>query len=199
MPEASPRVLIFGEDSGHEKVVDAIVRRVAHDVGVDLRVDTRSARGGFGRAMASYCEFIANLRAYVEPLPTLIVAALDANRIGLQARREEILAAAGEYADLVVPAVPEPYVERWLLLDSAAFKHVLGRGCSIPDKASSREDYKRALLQACRDAGVSRPSMGGIEFGADIVKHMALNKVTDASLGSFVRDLRAGLRRHAGA
>ena len=34
----------------------------------------------------------------------------------------------------VVLAVPDPHVERWLLLDGAAFKAAVGHGCDAPDQ-----------------------------------------------------------------
>ena len=57
----------------------------------------------------------------------MIVVATDANCIGLQQRAKEIEASAA--ISPVVLAIPDPHIERWLLLDGAAFKSVFGKGC----------------------------------------------------------------------
>ena len=51
----------------------------------------------------------------------------------------------------VIYAIPDPHIERWLLLDSAAFKKVLDKGCSAPTQKCERGLYKRLLLQAVRN------------------------------------------------
>jgi hypothetical protein len=85
-----------------------------------------------------------------------------------------------------------------MLLDSAAFKQVLGRGCLAPDHKCERDRYKNLLITAVRDAGVS-PLLGGIEYAEDIANHMDLFKggASDASLGSFVSGVRAQLKQWA--
>ena len=42
--------------------------------------------------------------------------------------------------------VPNPHVERWLLLDGAAFKAAVGHGCDAPDQKCDRGRYKERLL-----------------------------------------------------
>jgi hypothetical protein len=55
--------------------------------------------------------------------------------------------------------VPDPHIERWLLLDSQAFKEVLHRGCSAPDQKCDRDRYKLLLDEAVRAAEVE-PLLG---------------------------------------
>ena len=84
-----------------------------------------------------------------------------------------------------------PHIEKWLLLDSAAFKMVLGKGCPTPPQKCERDFYKRLLRDAVRATGVNS-SLGGIEYGEDIVNVMDLDKLerTEASLGHLLKALR---------
>jgi hypothetical protein len=84
------------------------------------------------------------------------------------------------------------------LLDGAAFRAVFGRGCDAPDLKCSRDRYKERLIEAIHAAGVT-PSLGGIEFAEDIVRHMDIDRAAqaDKSLERFVEDLRRAFRRLA--
>ena len=87
-------------------------------------------------------------------------------------------------------AIPDPHIERWLLLDSAAFKAVLGRGCDVPQQKCERRRFKRLLLEAVRATGVT-PLLGGIEYTEPLVKAMDLRRLesADESLGRLLKDL----------
>jgi hypothetical protein len=82
-----------------------------------------------------------------------------------------------------------------LLLDGAAFKSVVGGGCSAPDQKCQRQRYKQMLAQQIRLAGIA-PSFGGIEFARDIVSVMDLDRAgnADASFARFPADLRQAVR-----
>jgi hypothetical protein len=90
-------------------------------------------------------------------------------------------------------AVPDPHIERWLLLDSAAFKAVLGRGCEAPDFKCDRDRYKKLLAQAVSKAGIT-PLIGGLEHARDIVDSMDFTRMTrkegDKVLGQFLQELQ---------
>ena len=92
----------------------------------------------------------------------------------------------------MVMAIPDPHIERWLLLDGAAFRYVVGRGCDAPGLKCDRDLYKQALIKAIIDAGIM-PSFGGIEFAEDIVRQMDLQRAMneDQSLRRFLTDVRA--------
>jgi len=88
-------------------------------------------------------------------------------------------------------AVPDPHVERWLLLDGAAFKTVFGKGCNAPDLKCDRDRYKERLMKAIHDTGVT-PSLGGIEFAENIVREMDIQRASrDPSFKDFVDELRS--------
>ncbi len=124
-------------------------------------------------------------------LPDLVIVATDADCKGFAERKKELDDVTGEgFKHLVIYAIPDPHIERWLLLDSAAFKSALGRGCNAPDLKCSRDRYKQVLLEEMQDAGVS-PPLGGIEYASDIVAAMDLDTVerADVSFGKLLRDL----------
>lgn len=71
----------------------------------------------------------------------MIVVGTDGNCKGYAARRHEIQKVAESYPELgglVVYGIPDPHVERWLLVDPQAFKQVLGRGCDLPQHKCER-------------------------------------------------------------
>ena len=108
---------------------------------------------------------------------------------------KEIREVTDATAARVICAVPDPHIERWLLVDSAAFKSVLGRGCAAPDQKCEKARYKRLLIEAIRQAGII-PNLGGIEFAADIVAAMNLARASrlDPSLKPFLDELKTVFR-----
>ena len=188
-------VALFAEDHAHRQVIHPIVQRIAAEREVDLRLDWRNAVGGYGRVVSELETYLRDLRRY-EPLPDLIIVSTDANCRGRNGRLKEI-----RQADPPAPmvyAVPDPHIERWLLLDGAAFKAVLDRGCPAPDLKCDRDRYKELLIRAVLDAGV-QPNLGGIEFADKIMRNTDLSRASraDASFGHFVGDLSLTLRRLA--
>lgn len=186
-------VALFVEDNAHRKVIGALLRRVADESGLTVRLDWRSAVGGRGRVVQELKRYLRDLTTQGGH-PDLIVVATDANCIGLQQRIREVDASAA--ASPVVLAVPDPHIERWLLLDGAAFKSVFGKGCDAPDKKCDRGRYKHQLFEAVHATGVV-PQLGGIEYAKDIVQHMDIEKVArvDSSFGLFVNELRRVFRQ----
>lgn len=184
-------ILLFAEDSGHEKIVSALVQRLAaeHEVNISLRV--RSATGGHGKVFDALRMFLRDLPRQQEPLPDLLLVALDANCKGYVACRREVETALASYPLPFACAIPDPHVERWLLLDGAAFREVLGKGCSAPDQKCDRDRYKNLLSSAVRATGVT-PLLGGIEHGEELINAMDLARASaDSSLGRFLSELQA--------
>jgi hypothetical protein len=98
-----------------------------------------------------------------------------------------------EKRPLAIPglyAIPDPHIERWLLLDAKAFKNALGTGCKAPDKKCERDRYKRLLGDAVRKAGVS-PIFNGMEHAEAIINEMDVQRIKhqDDSFGRFVQDM----------
>lgn len=185
------RIAAFVEDFAHRQVIGALIDRVATEGGIEVRVDWRNARRGHGQVVRELKQYLRDLRRQGN-LPDLVVIGTDANCKGLLERSRQI-----PVDDSPVPtvlAIPDPHVERWLLLDGAAFKAALGHGCPAPDQKCARDRYKGVLIRAILDAGIT-PSLGGIEFAEDIVKAMDLVRAANAddSLRRFLEDLRTAL------
>ena len=188
-------VALFVEDRAHQLVVGGLLRRLAEEHRVEVSLVWRQASGGHGRMKHELNDYLRALRQQREPLPDLIVAATDANCKGLNARTREI-ADPDTRTPPVVLAIPDPHIERWLLLDGAAFRTVVGRGCRAPDRKCDRDRYKQRLVEAIRAAGVE-PSFGGIEYAEDIMRHLDIDRAAraDDSFRRFIDNLRTEFQR----
>ena len=186
-------IALFGEDFAHQRVVGALVQRLADEYGIDVRLQWRSAVRGHGRVVREFGRYLLDLARGGER-PDLIIVGTDANCRGLNERVREI--GSPDAPASIVLAVPDPHIERWLLLDGAAFKRVFGKGCDAPDRKCGRDLYKQRLIQAIHATGIT-PSLGGIEFAEDIVQHMDVERAmrADRSLERFVVELRSAFRR----
>lgn len=121
-----------------------------------------------------------------------MVVATDANCQGQNSRIKQICEVTQRVPVRTVCAVPDPHIERWLLVDSSAFRAVFGRGCDAPDRKCERARFKKMLIDAILRSGVT-PSLGGIEFAADLVEAMNVENAVrnDHSLSRFLKDLTA--------
>lgn len=186
-------VALFVEDEAHRQVIGALVRRIAVECDVAVRLDWRSAVGGHGKVVAELDDYMRDLKRQGSPWPDLVIAATDANCKGLNERGREI--SRPDAPTPMILAIPDPHIERWLLLDGAAFKSVLGTGCDAPDQKCDRGRYKQRLIEAIHAAGTT-PLLGGIEYAEDIVREMNIKRASrlDRSFKRFVEDLRATLQ-----
>jgi hypothetical protein len=189
------KVIVFGEDYAHEVVLCTLLNRLAVECKVPVEVHVRSAAGGHGRMLQELKDYVRELKRGRASLPDLFVVARDANCEGYVKRVKEITDTVEGYEGLIVPAVPDPHVERWLLIDSHAFKKVLGQGCQAPDRKCDRDRYKQLLDGAVRKAGIE-PLLGGVEFADDIITAMDLDRAggEDKSFAHLLTDLRAAFR-----
>lgn len=184
-------ICLFVEDNGHEVFLGALIQRFAKEYGISIALRFGNAEGGHGKMMNELKEYVNDIFADQEELPDLLIAATDSNCKGFLKRKQQIEHALKGFGGKVIYAIPDPHIEKWLLLDPAAFKKVLGRGCAAPPQKCERDLYKRLLRDAVRATGVN-PPLGGIEYGEDIVNAMDLDKLerTEASLGHLIKDLR---------
>lgn len=187
-------ILLFVEDFGHEEILSAVISRLAQEYDIEVTINPRSATGGHGRVLNELAMYVGRLEQ--EHLPDLLVVATDANCNRYSKRKRMINEKLPIIIqDLTVYAIPEPHIERWLLIDSAAFKAVLGKGCEAPPAKCERALYKRLLIEAIREAGLT-PLVGGIEHARDLVDHMDFGYVerTDSSFGRFLREIKDKFR-----
>jgi hypothetical protein len=190
-----PDVALFVEDFAHETFLRAMVQRLGEEHHVEVTFQPYNVRGGAGRVVLELRQFLPDLQRGRRGLPDLLIVGRDANCQGHLKRRQELEVVVAQIACQVVYAIPDPHIERWLLIDSAAFKTVLARGCQAPQQKCERGRYKRLLLEAVRATGVT-PLLGGIEYTEALVKAMDLRflESTDESLGRLLKDLRSVLR-----
>ena len=111
-------VALFVEDYAHRQVIGALVERTAGDSNLGVRLDWRNAVGGHGKVVTELEDYMRNLLAQGGPFPDLVVVATDANCRGLNDRLQEI--GVWDIPAPVILAVPDPHIERWLLLDGEA-------------------------------------------------------------------------------
>jgi hypothetical protein len=185
---------LFAEDFGHESFLTALVLRLAREHRIDVKIQPKNVRGGHGKVLGELRRYLRELKHGRADLVDLLVVATDANCVGYSQRSSEVQSVIdGEFPELkgwAIAAVPDPHVERWLLIDSQAFKQVLGRGCPAPDQKCDRDRYKGLLLAAFRQAGIS-PPLGGMEYAEDLVKAMDLKRAEqlDPSFNHLLSDL----------
>lgn len=180
-------ISLFVEDTAHEKVIGTLVQRIADSHGVSVQLNWRNAVGGYSHVVGKFGDYLRDLERQ-GGYPDLIVVATDANCSGLNERVRQL--ERPETPVPIVMAIPDPHVERWLLLDGEAFRQVLGHGCNAPDQKCDRDVYKQRLIRAILDAGIE-PSLGGIEFAEDIVSRIDIPRAerADDSFRRFVREL----------
>lgn len=189
------KIALFGEDTGHETFLTALLNRVASDSGVGSRIIPLSSRGGITKVSYEFKKYLEDVSKYVADRPDLIILATDSNCTGFNKRRQQMEEAAAsfpELKELVCYAIPDPHIERWMLLDAEAFKRVLGRGCTLPALKCEKGEYKRLLEQEIRDAG-ARPLIGGFEYAEEIVNEMNLAnaEISEPTFGKLMKCLKA--------
>lgn len=194
-----PSVDFFVEDGAHEGLIVPLTERIAADEGIVLKCRVRNARGGHARAIDSFKRY-QTLRAKGVggvQLPALLVVAIDGNCSTFSQARDKIRRATRDrYSHMLVPACPDPHIERWYMADPVSFANVVGTQPSVVQGKCERGYYKRLLNQTVIGAG--HPStLGGLEFGRELADAMDLFRAgkNDSSLGAFVTDLRERLRR----
>lgn len=182
-------ISLFVEDRAHENFLTALIQRLADEYNVKIDIKASSVRGGHGKVITELRQYLRDLQHYKEGLPDLVIVGTDGNREGFSERKKAIDQVTSNFTGLVICAIPEPHIERWLLLDSAAFKTVLGKGCQAPDQKFEKDRYKKLLIEAVLEAGLM-PILGGIEHAVDIVNAMDFQRVAQSDR-SFRRFLKA--------
>jgi hypothetical protein len=190
---------IFCEDRGHELFVRALLARLAAERDIEPSIDIRNASGGAGEAVGQFEAYQGLFReGRIVGAPDVLVVVIDGNKLGWQARKREVKAVVD---DTIFPRVvigcPDPYIERWCLLDPRALKHI---GAVPPRrkgayKSAARDVYKNQLRESLAAGGVPVLSTE-MEVAPDLVEAFDLVAVAraDASFRAFVQELRIALR-----
>lgn len=184
-------ISIFVEDVAHEDFLTALIQRLADEYKVEINIKTSSVRGGHGTVITELKQYLRDLQHYKEDLSDLIIVGTDSNCKGLSERETEINQVTSNLGDLIISMIPEPHIERWLLLDPAAFKMVFGKGCPAPDQKCERGGYKGLLLNAIHQTTMT-PPIDGIERVEELVYAMDFQRMeqSDRSFRRFFRALQ---------
>ncbi len=182
---------LFVEDVAHEDFLFALVQRLAHEYSVEINIRPSSVRGGRGTVITELKQYVQDLQHNKEDLPDLVIIGTDSNCKSLSEREKEINDVVTDLADIVISMIPEPHIERWLLLDSGAFKTVYGKGCPSPDKKCERGRYKNILYNAIYQATMTSP-IDGIERVEELVYAMDFQRMeqSDRSVRRFLTTLQ---------
>ena len=186
---------LFVEDEAHEVFLIALIQRVANAHNIEINIKASSVRGGRGKVITELRQYKRDLQRNREDLPDLIIVGTDSNCKGLSERETEISQVTSDLGDLIITMIPEPHIERWLLLDSEAFKTVFGRGCPVPDQKCERGRYKNMLLNAIYQATMVFP-LDAIERVDELVNAMNLQRMaqSDRSIQRFFNTLQRRFR-----
>lgn len=187
------KIGLFVEDEAHKRFIRRLLIRLLEEAPLvlDVDVEDRSSSGGHGEVVSALGRYMKDLHRQGMDYDAVIVGT-DANCVGFNVRRKELESEVQKYPGVQVAfAIPDPHIERWFLLDGAAFKKALGVGCRAPDKKCSRDRYKNALRQAVSQSGIFAP-FGGIEYAEAIVDEFDINKIArnERSFDHFVRGVR---------
>ena len=186
---------LFVEDVAHEDFLTALIQRLANADNVEINIKASSVRGGHGTVITELKQYLRDLQHNKEDLPDLVIVGTDSNCRGLSEREKKIDQVTSDLTGIVISMIPEPHIERWLLLDSEAFKAVFGKGCPDPDQKCGRGRYKNMLLNAIYEATMV-PPLDGMERVEELVNEMNLQRVSqiDRSIERFLKALQRRFR-----
>ena len=192
---------VFVEDSAHERLLLAFLRRLAAERNCALRTQVLCARGGHSKAVHAMADTQRMLLGggLQRPIADLFLVGIDGNCTTAAEKRRQIREACRpEFHDRLVIACPDPHVERWFMADPESFERVVDRRPKLGREKCERDHYKRLLGSTIAEAGHPAP-LGGLEFADELVAAMDLYRAckNDAALSMFLDDLRAALARRS--
>lgn len=186
---------LFVEDIVHEDFLMAILMRFANIHYITININPSNVRGGRGTVSTELKQYIRDLRQNLQLLPDLVIVGTASNCKGYLERKNEISQGITDFSHEVIFMIPDPHIERWLLLDTEAFKAVFGKGCQKPDKKCEKGRYKNMLLNEIYQATNISP-LDGMERIDDLVNAMNLQRLeqADDSVGKFIKSLQRTFR-----
>ena len=171
---------MFGEDEGHRAVVKSILDKVNPGLNVKYRCINRKHK------------ILKPL--VIESNSDVLILVKDANAEGIVKRRNQLSELVGESKKhKLVLCTPDPYIEKWLLLDAAAFTRVIGKGFDAPKSSEHHGYYKDFLSRSIMHAGHTTKT--GLERAADIINAMDFDTIKDDSFQQFLTDLTPFLNK----
>jgi hypothetical protein len=128
-------ISMFVEDHAHYRFLEALIFRLAEEHGVPVTLNWQNVRRGHGAVLRELKQYFRDMHRGHHGLPDLVLIATDANCNRMAERLKQLHAITDKFPTLQIAyAIPDPHIERWFLLDAAAFKAVFGQGCPAPDE-----------------------------------------------------------------
>ena len=192
------RIIYFLEDRAQESLITGLVDRIAGEVGVRVTHEVRSARGG-SRALRDFKNFVKDLKlGKKERNFELLIVGVDADCKDYWERLKEVKRSAKTLSPEVclLGCIPDPYIERWYLIDTKALKRVVGRDLKLSPppyhcKKGKRGKayYKQLLGSALKEVG---SLLSGPEYGDLLAQEISLSLLArhDRGFKRFVTELR---------
>ena len=195
------RIDLFCEDRAHEELLKHLLDRLCAEEGLaEPRIETRSARGGHGRALDELEKYQLVVRQRGLAVPDLLVVAIDANCTPYAEMVQHIESRLQrQLFPYCAIACPDPHTERWYMADEEAFRQLIGVSPPVIEPKCGKEhrgELKRALVSAIRQAG-HPVLLSGVEFAAELAAaiHPFRAGKTDSAFKHFLDDVVAALRR----
>lgn len=190
----NPEFDIIGEDEATERIIDALVKRQAELLGLYAR-----QRQAFCWRGSEVARRVAEWKAFVarSGYAAFTIFALDGNGKGTSEARkklEDLLPESRPPHYLL--AIPDPHIERWVLLDGNALQRVFSAPPSPAPPGGGRDFYKN-FLAGLAQASLKTHETDGTEYAPDITEVMdfAVAEDADRSLHLFLSSLRATLKQ----
>lgn len=123
------KIGLFVEDQAHRSFISPLLMRLIQESSLEIQVEERSVSGGHGAVLEDLGRYLKDVQRQDLDYYDAVIVGTDANCKGFKDRRKEVERVISVYPKIsVVLAIPDPHIERWFLLDSAAFKKALGVG-----------------------------------------------------------------------
>ncbi len=188
-------IVLAVEDRAHETVILSLVNRIVLDCGGAPSDWTAKVlpSGPGSQSLIAAKEYAKRCQQQIGQAVDLFIVASDSNCVGFVEKKGQISQLVSGYPGRIALALPDPHVERWLLLDPKAFKEGVGLSKGIPAPAykCDQDHYKKIISQALRNDGIV-PQLAGREFAPAIIRKMDFNiarKQTD--FDEFYTSVRA--------
>lgn len=194
-------VIFFLEDAAQEALIPSLVERLIAEEGKnqgDYTLRILSARGG--GSIRAYKDFMKQAKKRPSLSADVLIVGSDGNCNGFAKRRSQLLQASAKAPyPLVIPAIPDPHIERWYLLDSQALANAANVPVqAVPPNAKCDKGHYKKLLKDAFARQNLFPPLGGTEYGPLVAKTMDLYAagILDHALRDFVDQVRSWLRQH---
>ena len=190
------RIAYFFEDIAHENFIKAFTRRLIKENGLEIEVEDilTSRKGEYKKKFIEYLKECKKRNIFEYDIVILVH---DANCKGINEFKNMIQRYLDKhnYKFPIVWAIPDPYIERWYLLDKRAFLIAIQGEKSPPElpyQCSKRYKsfYKEKLREAIHQNDIE-PIQGGAEYGELIAENINYKEIAqrDKSFELFVNSL----------